>query len=456
MEINNNYCIIIPELSKKYLYFIFFIIGSFFRKVIPSVLSDYIFKIKKDKIEFKIERREIYFDIVCNIASDLLTGILHCISEKYKPKKNKKENKKKKRLLFKDKKQKKDLKMLLIVNNKRKNKILLIKVLFIISLIDFICQILLFGNCIIETNKFFNDRNNNDTIIRNADHLYSFLVIDIFSRYLFSLLILKTYFYSHHYLSFILNFIGLLILLFVDIKWKIEKYSPIYLITIIIQYIFYSLEDIMNKVALIYLFINPETLLFYKGLFSLLYLFIFTIIMIIFDDLRFPNFDKKLLANIFMRSYFIVFNIIRSFYIVKVIDVFSSQHISFLRVFETIVLFIFYKIDSYYKKNNKNNSNIFDNYFHLPIIYDFIEVGAFLILLFSTLIHNEIIILNCKKYKRYTIYYLNFEAEKEKLDVNVKDSNNNSNNDSNNENSVDNTQTISSINEVNYGNTNSF
>ena len=248
----------------------------------------------------------------------------------------------------------------------------------------------------------------------------------------------------------------LLILLFVDIKWKIEKYTPIYLITISIQYIFYSLEDIMNKVALIYLFINPETLLFYKGLFSLLYLFIFTIIMIIFDDLRFPNFDKKLLANIFMRSYFIVFNIIRSFYIVKVIDVFSSQHISFLRVFETIVLFIFYKIDSYYKKNNKNNSNIFDNYFHLPIIYDFIEVGAFLILLFSTLIHNEIIILNCKKYKRYTIYYLNFEAEKEKLDVNVKDSNNNSNNDSNNENSVDNTQTISSINEVNYGNTISF
>ena len=441
MEKSKNCFIIIPELSSKYSLFIFFIIGSLFRKMIPSALSDYVFKIKKSKIEFNVERKEIYLDIVCNIASDMLTGILHCISEKYKPKS--KRNRKEERLISKDKKNKKDLKLKYIVFYKRKNILYLLKIIFIISLIDFICQILLFGNCIIKRHKYFNINGKTETKIRNADHLYSFLVIDIVSRYLFSKLILNTNFYEHHYLSFFLNFIGLSILLYIDIYYKIRDYYFVYIITIILQYILYSLEDIINKVALIYLFINPESLLFYKGLFSFVYLIFFTIILVIFDDFRLPKFDRDFYANIICRLYFIVFNIIRSFYIVKVIDVFSSQHISFLRVFETIIIFIFYKFDSYYKKNN-NERYIIDNYFHLPLFCDFIEVGAFLILFFSALIHNEIIILNCHKFKKSTIYFLTIEAEKEKVDVNLEESGH--------DNSVEATQTISSINEVNENN----
>ena len=454
MKIKKFYCLLIPELTKKYWLFIFFIIGSLFRKMIPSLLSDYAFKINKKYIEFKEERREIYFDIVCNILSDLLTGILHCILEKDKyiyKKINKINNENKERISN----NKKDLKIKFIFNKKQTHKAYVFKMIFIISLIDFICQLLFFGNCIIRKYKYFNDSKKKN-ILRNPEHLYSFLVIDIVSRYIFSSLILKTYFYSHHYLSFFLNFIGLSILLFVDIKYKIKDYNLINIIMIILQYILYSLEDIINKVALINLFINPETLLFYKGLFSLAYLFILTLSLFIFDTINLPILDKYFLANIFCRLYFIIFNIIRSVYLVKVIDFFSSQHISFLRVLETIVLFFFYKIDGNYKKKDSKkhpDTNIFDNYFDLPPLYDLIEVGAFLILLFSALIHNEIIILKCKKYKMHTIYFLNIEADKEQIKILFDEENENEiyNDDS----SLENTQTLSSENEINNY-TNSF
>ena len=442
MKIKKLFCILIPELSNKYWFFVLFVIGSLFRKMVPSILSDYVFKIKKNNIKFEEERREIFFDIVCNIICDLLTGILHCLSEKYNPKSTKK--RKKKTLIN----NKKDLRIKYIHYERPNYTSNLLKHIFIISLIDFICQMLFFGNCIYKNSEYFNVSNVSNTIIRNDDHLYSFLVIDIISRYIFSCLLLKTYFYTHHYLSFTLNLIAIIIFFYIDIMFKFSEYSIIYIIMIIIRYILYSLEDIINKLILIYFFINPETLLFYKGLFSLIYLVIFTLVLIIFDKFNFPELDLKFLANIFCRLYFIFFNIIRSIFIVKVIDVFSSQHISFLRVLETIFLFIFYKIDSNCKEaiiKEKKDTNIFDNYFHLGILYEWIEVGGFLILLFSTLIHNEIIILNCKRYKKYTMYFLKIEADNEKKNLHL---NENSTIDIVDENSIDNTGTFSSINEA--------
>jgi hypothetical protein len=95
MKIKKFGCILIPELTNKYWFFVLFIIGSLCRKVIPSLLSDYGFKIRKKNIKYEEERREICFDIVCNIASDLLTGIFHCLSEKYTPRKSNRNNKNK-------------------------------------------------------------------------------------------------------------------------------------------------------------------------------------------------------------------------------------------------------------------------------------------------------------------------------------------------------------------------
>ena len=49
----------------------------------------------------------------------------------------------------------------------------------------------------------------------------------------------------------------------------------------------------------------PEKVLFYKGLFSLAYLIIFTMIIFIFDELHFPTIDRVLFSNILGRAFII-------------------------------------------------------------------------------------------------------------------------------------------------------
>ena len=188
---------------------------------------------------------------------------------------------------------------------------------------------------------------------------------------------------------------------------------------LILQYIGYSFEDIINKVALVRLFILPESLLFYKGIFSFAYLFIFSILLVQIDPNFFPKFQELnsfTIARIITGLFFIVFNLIRSIYLVKIIDVFSSQHISFVRVIETILLFIFYKVDFYIKENLGMDHS---SYFDLNIWFTILEVIAFLILFISALIHNEIIILDFEKFKNNTKYFLAVEAENEKLKENM-------------------------------------
>ena len=117
--------------------------------------------------------------------------------------------------------------------------------------------------------------------------------------------------------------------------------------------------------------------------------------------------------------FFIIFNLIRSIYLVKIIDVFSSQHISFVRVVETVLLFVFYKVDFYVKGYLEMDHS---SYFNLNIWFTSLEVIGFLLLFISALIHNEIIILNFDKFKNNTKYFLAIEAENEKLKANISES----------------------------------
>ena len=410
MAIKKFLCLLIPELSNKYYLFIGFLIGSLLRKCIPGVLSDYVFELNKKKKNFEQEKEEKFFDIICNILSDLFTGVIHYILIKNENKNHKNSNDndnnddnndineiidrtKSKRISF-------------IFNDETIKPKLLYQIIFMISIIDFMCQLCFYFGC--HANRINIDNGNS----HNIEYLYSFLVIDIVSRYIFSRLILNIHFYYHHYLSFILNFIVLLILFLVELS-KIDKYKPLFLLLFLIQYVFYSLEDIVNKVALIKLFIYPESLLFYKGIFSLAYFFVFVLFLFLFGDLSIEiHFNIKLLYKIIVKIFFIIANIVRSIYLVKVIDIFSSQHISFLKVLETIIIFGYYYLDYSYK--HRHTDKYISNYFDTDSSIDLIEINAFLILLISALIHNEIIIINCYKFKRNTKYFLSIEAELEK------------------------------------------
>ena len=398
MEIIKCGFFMIPKLTKKYWYFAFFLIGAFLRIVIPDIFN-ILFNIKiEENNELKILLTQKYFEIIRNIGSDLLMGIFHFIYII----RNKDEYERRTQIKY----IKENTKINFIFNDETRRTPRIFKLLLVISIIDITCQLSLPIKYLIE-NKL--DR---IILITPPFHLNSLLVIDIISRYLFSLWILRTYFYAHHNLSFILNFIALLALGVVDLKFKYfiddknndDKYDIIYIIVIAIQYILYSLEDIVNKVAFRTLYLLPTTLIFYKGLFELIAFFpIISVGLFYFKLYDFNNIfilrDVKSALIFFLT--FIPFNILRTFSLVNVIDRFTAQHMSFLKVSEAIILFGYFL---YMRKEEK---------FNLELWAYIVQIIAFVILLLSSLIHNEIIIINLPKLKAKTEYYLDKDADNE-------------------------------------------
>jgi hypothetical protein len=238
--------------------------------------------------------------------------------------------------------------------------------------------------------------------------LYFLLFFDIFARYIFSRWILKTYFYKHHYLSFILNIIGLIPIAYVDIRNKLElEWQYICLVIFAsIQLILYSFEDIMNKVAFRTLYILPNTLIFYKGLVQLIYLAIISVLFFWFR-LNYFNYDYDYVFEIRQFFSFVPFNILRTINLVKVIDKFSAQHMTLLKVFETIIYYG-YCISPLKKLLNSKSFEIKN----IGLAYPLQTIG-FLLLLFASLIHNELIIINTPSLKAKTEYYLDKDADKE-------------------------------------------
>ena len=394
MEIIKCKLILITKPTKKYLYFFLFLLGSFLRIFIPDIIimpkgkqynkgDEYTLQILKSNITQR------YFDLIRNIGCDALFGIfflIHKIRNKDEPKKNKLQtyNTSNQKAYF-------------IFNDESSRIPTTYKIIFIISIIDIICQLLIPAHYIIEY-SFFKE----EPVKIDPSKLYCLLLFDIFARYLFSRWILKTYFYNHHYLSFILSSIGLIGITIADINNKIEFNSNfmVFIIIAAIQLILYSFEDIMNKVAFRTLYILPNTLIFYKGLIQLIYLGIISAFLFGFHfHTLSKGYDYKYELKHFLL--FGAFNILRTYYLVKVIDKFSAQHMTILKVFEYIILFIYQSIKG---ENNIEKSN--------KLWYAFQIIG-FSFLTISSLIHNELIIINHPKLKAKTEYYLDKDADKE-------------------------------------------
>ena len=411
MEVIKCKFFMISKLTKRHWYFLLFLIGSFFRIFVVDLL-DYISDRKKNLIKISNDSNQQlknlnilltqrYFDIIRAICSDLILGFFHCYymimyKENYKKRTQQTYNKNSQKISF-------------IFNDETRRVPRIFKLIFIISLVDIICQLSFPIKYIIE---YFIG---NGFLITDPNHLYFLLVIDIYARYFFSRWILTTYFYAHHKLSFLFTTIGLVALGFVDIKIKFinqdeKKYDLLFIIIISIQYIFYSLEDIMNKVAFQTLYLFPNTLIFYKGLFQLVCYF--PIITITLFTLRYFNiFSFEEFNSVYeIRKFFcfVPFNALRTIFLVKVIDKFSAQHMAFLRVFETIIIFVYNKIKISLSIDEKDND--FFDYKTWELI---IQIIAFIIILISSLIHNELIIINIPKLKAKTEYYLDKDADNE-------------------------------------------
>ena len=406
MDVINCKLFMIPKLMKKHIYLLLFLTGALFRVLAPDLLKFFINYNDSNNNDLKHQLTNKYIEIIRNVISALLLGIPHLLNRM----KNKDSN-------YKDRKQQtyntNSQKVYFIYNseNNESSRIpIMLKIILIISSVDIICQLLIPLKYIIDKIKF------NKIVNIDQSHLYVLLFFDIFARYIFSRWILKTYFYFHHKLSFILTIIGLIPIGTIDIMNKIignninnYNYNYIYILVVSLQLILYSFEDIMNKVAFRALSILPYTLIFYNGLFQLGYLVIISILFFSLNLYDFKNGDDFQHFNLrYEIQYFICFipfNIMRNYYLVKIIDTFSAQYMALLRVTEAIIIFIYNKISQHIHLTEP----------HFEITYQeyIIQCVGFFILLISTLIHNEIIIINNSKLKSKTQYFLDKDADKE-------------------------------------------
>ena len=373
---SNESLLIFPNfLDAKMIYLGIFILCSLFRRLIPKIIEERLDAAKLG--ENKNVKINSYFDLISNFTGDILAGIFVAVNSLIKKKENNKITTHEGELTQK---------------NMRKKFFIYLP---LIAFIDIIAQFCFF------IQAYLHPEPNQKPPIRPED-LYFVVMIDIFSRYLFSRFILKSYFYKHHILSIILTTIGFIPLTVVNIIHIFDKDNvyPIvtistYLILYIIMTIIYSLEDVLNKICLNQLLIRPYELMFYKAVFQIIIIVPLTIFMVVSYSDDFASHMSKIdfVGRFLYRFSFIISNCFRTWSLITIIELVNPNHLSVLKSSEFAVLFIFISI----------YSNINDE----EINSDIYILGTFccLISLIASAIHNEIVIINKCGLLKCTNYY---------------------------------------------------
>ena len=162
------------------------------------------------------------------------------------------------------------------------------------------------------------------------------------------------------------------------------------------------MEDVVIKVALSKKSLTSYTLLFFKGVILMPVLIITTFILLFYQNtfkdflLLDTEFKKYVLVR---RSFFVILTMLRSLFLLKVIEKFSSQYLSILKVLESISLFVYFFIHQDYADNNA--------------IYISIISVSFIIIVFTSLVYNEIIVINLFGLQDYTQHGLDIQADKD-------------------------------------------
>ena len=250
-------------------------------------------------------------------------------------------------------------------------------------------------------------------------NLNSVLIIYIIAQYLFNRIILHYLFYKHHYLSFFINIIFLIVLGVMDII-EIDKkdnkpiLSFFFIFIRIISSIFYSIEDTYAKIIITHNSFSPYNYLFLRGIIVNSLVIIFSIIFMFVDlpdengvnSIVFTRFWKIYEDKINILIYFILF-IIDFLYNVNVffiIDKFSSSHLAMVQIIGHFGSLL--------------NSIIF--FKNIELSEFFLRLIIYFILILAALVHNEFIILNFCEFQKHTKLFLEIEAEK---DINQDDNN---------------------------------
>ncbi len=250
----------------------------------------------------------------------------------------------------------------------------------------------------------------------SENNLSSLLIFNTVIIYVLSRFVLKTYFYKHHYFSFLINVICILTLGTIDIINIINTASDVYkrqgmvifyIIKKILSIVFYAVEDVIGKKLLMEEFISIYTLLLYRAIFGTIFMIIFSIpfIFVKVTDTSNPNnpvteiiFNRILKLFEDLNAYriilFTITNLFYNIFIWLIIDKFSPSHYSISIILESFGTLIRLWITEPEKTD-------------LPVLRMFI----FFILIFASFIHTELIVINYCDLQKNTKLFLD-EIEK--------------------------------------------
>ena len=207
--------------------------------------------------------------------------------------------------------------------------------------------------------------------------------IDILSRIVFSHYLFNQNLYKHHKLSIYLTVLGLCAMsinAFLAINGH-ELVNWPYFIFIGTKFMLFALEDVINKLLLINKFLLPQTLMFWRGINNFFMLLILVPVFFITKSSKYKfDFDTKgynLIVHIALVLFIIPIVSLKSFLIMKIIYIFTPQHVSFLNVVFYMLRLLRCRI---YSKDK--------------IIFIVTDIIILLMIIFSTLTFNEMIIIN--------------------------------------------------------------
>lgn len=258
----------------------------------------------------------------------------------------------------------------------------------------------------------------------SENNLSSLLIFNTLVIYFLSRIVLKTYFYKHHYFSFIINIVCILTLGTIDIINIInsDDNGPVgmvifYIIKKILSIVFYSVEDVIGKKILMEEFISIYELLVFRGIFgsALIILFSIPFIFVKVPDKSREDGKNSIIfgrilelfkdLNFFKIILFTITNLFYNIFIWLIIDVFSPSHYAISYILESFGTLIRLWITE-------------PKSVDLPILRVFI----FIILIFGSFIHTEMIVINFCDLQKNTKLFLE-DVEKDDF-KSMKDINN--------------------------------
>ena len=355
--------------NKNFKYIVIYWILEIALNLTRNLKREYFILIKEDNVQNE------YMSVIISNISDLLSGFLYLYiriaSKSPKKKEEKKEKEEENDLIYEE-----------MSPAPRNNNLIIVMKGIIISILEYLSRSFYWISYAIISVKS-----------KEISHLLQkdlLISTDIFVRYIFSIFVLKSVIYKHGKFSLILMGIGFLILLTADFLLifcatsylninKTLSFTGILLFrSVIIPY-----EHTLIKQLFLNNYIIPELMQFIRGLFELVIILIITpILYYSFNlDSKF-NFDK--LTVIFMIINILV-GFIKAYILLKVIYNYSIQSVSFLLISQSLPYSI-YGIIYVFKYVEEKNADDF-------ILISF-EILGILIILFATLVYDEIIIIN--------------------------------------------------------------